>query len=95
VFHVRDMAGTGQDHDPRAAERMRGPACHPRVDDAVVAAVDDQGWRGDAGRVAPGPAAEGLGGEGPDRAHQRGGGIVQGVAPGEFGDLGGEPGRGE
>jgi hypothetical protein len=74
---------------------MRGPARHPRVDHAVVAAVDDQARSCDAGRVAPGRAAEGLGGEGPDRACQGGVGVAQGVAPGEFGDLGGEPGRGE
>ena len=93
VFHVGQVAGARQDHDPCIGEGVRGPARHARVDHAVVAAVDDQGGRGDAGRVAPGRVAalaEELGGQGPDRADQGGGGVVEGVALGEFGDLGGE-----
>ena len=92
MLHVRQVAGARQHHDASMGERAGGPARQPRVDEAVVAAEDDQGRRGDPGRVPPGrPRVHVLRGQRPHRADQHGLAVAEAIPADEFGHLDGEP----
>jgi hypothetical protein len=89
ALHHRHMADPGQHDSAAVPERPRGAAGRRRVDQAVVAAVDEQGWRGDQGGVVPqrcGGRLCVLGHQRPGRRQQRRHRVVEGIAPPHLGD---------
>src|ERR1700742_1555385 len=93
ALHLGHVAGARQHHHPAAGEGAGGPARHPRVDDLVVAAVDDQRGRLYPGRVPPqrvAAQAQVFGHDGPGAADQHRVPVTQGVPALDLGHVSGD-----